>query len=150
MEYCDDDRHYIRPVKKTDSFVTRLEESAPQTQMEFKFHTTFNRAALQGRAEEMRKAAEAVRLLQIRQRVEQHVNQTEREILDAAAKGESFYLHEVRLPHDCTNDDIVRGFQEKFPDCTVTLAEEWVDVPVRVRGAVPTRVLKSGIKIDWS
>jgi hypothetical protein len=120
--------------------------------MEFNFQTTFNRTALQGRAEEMRKAAEALKLSLIRQRVEGYVNQNERAVLDAAAKGESSYLHEVRtLPHDCTNDDLMRGFQEKFPDCTVTLAEEWVNHIGRgnLRG-VQTRILTSGIKIDWS
>ncbi len=122
--------------------------------MEFKFQTKFNREALKGRAEEMRKAAEERRLLQIRQNIEARVNQIEREVLDAAAAGKTFYLYDPQpyggLPHDCTNDDFVRGFQQKFPECTVTFAEDWVDVPNRHPSQPPTRVLKSGIKIDWS
>jgi hypothetical protein len=42
------------------------------------------------------------------------------------------------------------GMLNMFPECTVTLAEEWVDVPNRHPGQPPTRVLKSGVKIDWS
>jgi hypothetical protein len=151
MEYCDDDREYIRVVTKTEPFTPRKEGEYPNDTMEFKFQQTYTRSKLQGRAEEMRKAAEATRLWQIRQRVETYVNQIEAAILTEAGAGKSSYLHEVRnLPHDCTNDDILRGFQEKFPECTVTLAEEWVDVPNRHPGQPPTRVLKSGIKIDWS
>ncbi len=119
--------------------------------MEFKFQQTFNRAALQGRAEEMRKAAEATRQFQLRQTVKQIVDQIERAVLDAAATDKTFYIHELRnMPGNCTIDDILRGFQEKFPECTVTFTEEWVDVPNRHQGHPPTRVLKSGIKIDWS
>ena len=146
MEYCDDDREYIR-VRKTEVAGTGL----PKDTMEFKFQHTFSRTALQGRAEEMRKAAEATRLLQVRQSVEHYVNQTEMAILAEAATGKSSYLHELRnLPHNCTNGELLRGFQEKFPNCTVTLAEDWVDVPNRHPGQPLTRVLKSGIKIDWS
>ena len=122
--------------------------------MEFNFQQTFDRTTLQGRAEEMRKAAEAAKLVRLRQNVKTRVDQVERTILDEAAVGKSFYLYDPipygGLPESMTNEDLVRGFQEKFPDCTVTLAEEWVDVPVRSRGAVPMRILKSGIKIDWS
>lgn len=150
MDYCDDDRDYVR-VRKTEPFVPEKRESTPTDTMEFKFQQTYTRSKLQGRAEEMRKAAEATRLWQIRQRVESYVNQTEGAILTEAGAGKSSYLHELRnLPHDCTNDDILRGFQEKFPECTVTLAEEWVDVPNRHAGQPLTRVLKAGIKIDWS
>ena len=84
MEYCDDDREYIR-VRKTEVAGTGL----PKDTMEFKFQHTFSRTALQGRAEEMRKAAEATRLLQVRQSVEHYVNQTEMAILAEAATGKS-------------------------------------------------------------
>jgi hypothetical protein len=33
MEYCDDDRHYIRPVKKTDPFVAETRERTPTDTM---------------------------------------------------------------------------------------------------------------------
>lgn len=123
----------------------------PTPKMEFKFQQTFAREKLQGLQEERRKAAEAERLRQRRQTIETYVNQVERAVLDEAAVGKSFYLYEVRnLPNDCTNDDFLQGFQQKFPDCTVTLSEEWVDIPNRQSGQPPTRILKSGIKIDWS
>jgi hypothetical protein len=143
----------VRPIQealkcKTDQAKARA--VLPTPKMEFNFQQTFSRVKLQGRQEEMRKAAEEQRLWQIRQHVEQYVNQTERAVLDEAAAGKTFYLHEVRLPHDCTNDDILQGFRQKFLLCTVTLAEEWVDIGVPPGRTQPTRVLKSGIKIDWS
>ena len=136
--------------RKTEQEAAKKECLKPK--MEFNFQQTFSRVKLQGLPEETRKAAEAARLWQIRQRVEQFVNQIERPVTAAAAKGETSYLHELHphhTPHECTHDDILRGVREKFPLCTATLAEEWVDVPGRP-GQPPTRVLKSGIKIDWS
>ena len=135
--------------QKTDQAKARA--LLPTPKMEFKFQHTVNRAKLQGLPEENRKAAEKQKLWQRQQAVESHVNQVERSVLDEAAAGKTFYLHELRgLPHDCTNDDILQGFRQKFPECTVTLAEDWVDVPNRHPSQPPTRVLKSGIKIDWS
>lgn len=45
---------------------------------------------------------------------------------------------------EITNDDLVAGFQRKFPDCHVSYQETWVDV------TATNRVLKKGIVIDWS
>ena len=140
----------IQEALKCKTYEAKARAVPPTPKMEFNFQQTFSRVKLQGRQEEMRKAAEEQRLLMIRQRVEHHVNETERAVLDEAAAGKTFYIHEVRLPHDCTNDDILQGFRQKFPLCTVTLAEDWVDVPNRHPSQPPTRVLKSGIKIDWS
>jgi hypothetical protein len=146
----------IRAVRVQEALKRKTEQEEAKKEclkpkMEFKFQQTFTRAKLQGRAEEMRKAAEAAKLWQRQQNIEGYVNQTERIVLDEAAAGKFFYLYEVRiLPHDCTNEDILQGFRQKFPECTVTLAEEWVDVPNRHPGQPPTRILKSGIKIDWS
>jgi hypothetical protein len=146
----------LRVVRIQEALKRKTEQEAAKAEclkpkMEFKFQQTFTRETLQGRQEEIRKAAERTKLWQRRQAIESYVNQVERAVLDEAAAGKSFYLYEVRiLPHDCTNDDILQGFQQKFPECTVTLAEEWVDIPTRQSGQPPTRVLKSGIKIDWS
>ena len=41
-------------------------------------------------------------------------------------------------------DELVPLFKEKFPDCKITYEEQWVNT------ADNTRVLKKGIRIDWS
>jgi hypothetical protein len=127
----------------------------PTPKMEFKFQQTLSRSTLQGHAEEMRKKREAEKLERIRASVRQYVDGVTGAILNTAADKKTFYLYVLadqglRLPDYVQIDDLLRGFQEKFPDCMVTLSEEWVDVPNRHSGQPPTRVLKSGIKIDWS
>jgi hypothetical protein len=47
-----------------------------------------------------------------------------------------------------TTEEIVIYLSQQFPGCLVEAVEDWVDEPLR-RGP-PTRVLKKGIKIDWS
>jgi hypothetical protein len=49
-----------------------------------------------------------------------------------------------------TLSEVVDALRARFPGCKVERVEEWVDVPSRNVGQPPTRVLKSGIKIDWS
>jgi len=45
---------------------------------------------------------------------------------------------------EISNADLISAFQKKFPDCSVSYQEVWVDIN-------PTsRVLKQGITIDWS
>ena len=119
---------------------------------EFKFDTTFNRQKLQGHAEETRKAEEAAAEARMRDRVKVVVAHTiAPQVLEAARTKATFYLWEGSPQvHGVKSDDLLRGLREKFPECTVTLAEEWVDVPNRQPSQPPTRVLKSGIKIDWS
>jgi hypothetical protein len=150
MEYQDDDREYIRPARKTEQEALTSESLIPK--MEFKFAQTFSRTALQGRPEEMRKAVEAVKLSQRRQMVEDYVNETERAVLNEAAAGKSVYHRELYFPpRDCTRDDILQGFQQKFPLCTVTLEDVCVEdegYPAP-KGHV-RRTMKPGIKIDWS
>jgi hypothetical protein len=74
-------------------------------------------------------------------------------IQDSAALGKTSYMFEpdnprhinlVIRPNNLTADDFVAAFQRKFPDCTVSYQETWVDVDAR------NRVLKRGIVIDWS
>ena len=49
---------------------------------------------------------------------------------------------------DCTyiptNDDLVEGFKQMFPGCSVTLKDDWVDVRPGVREQ------KTVIVVDWS
>ena len=149
MEYQDDDREYIRPARKTEQGTPKTECLKPK--MEFKFAQTFTRTALQGRPEEMRKAVEAVKLSQRRQMIEDYVNETERSVLNEAATGKSVYHRELYSPpRDCTDDDILQGFQQKFPLCTVTLEDVWIEYDAPPARGHPKRVLKPGIKIDWS
>ena len=121
--------------------------------MEFNFQQTFTREKLQGRAEEMKRSAEAAARLQLRKNVQYYVDHCiQSAVLEAAATTKTSYLYDLTKHQPgsgYTPEDLVRGLQEKFPECIVTLAEEWVDVPNRP-GQPPTRTLKSGIKIDWS
>jgi hypothetical protein len=43
-----------------------------------------------------------------------------------------------------TDEDLVAAFKRKFPDCAVSYEETWVDVTPQ------KRILKKGIRIDWS
>ena len=43
-----------------------------------------------------------------------------------------------------TQDDIIAAFYRKFPGCDISYEETWTDV------SPTSRVLKKGIKIDWS
>jgi hypothetical protein len=45
-----------------------------------------------------------------------------------------------------TIDDLITGFQRKFPDCKVTYEEFWVEI----NSHTGARILKKGILIDWS
>jgi hypothetical protein len=49
-----------------------------------------------------------------------------------------------------TLDEVMEALRARFPGCKVERLEDWVDVPNRQMGQPPTRVLKSGIKIDWA
>jgi hypothetical protein len=49
-----------------------------------------------------------------------------------------------------TLEEVMEALRARFPGCKVDRSEEWTDVPNRHSGQPPTRVLKSGIKIDWS
>jgi hypothetical protein len=106
---------------------------------------TFTRAFLQGLPEQ-RKREETDRRIQV------HVDG----IQQFAAVGKTSYMFEpdnkAHNPRQhpsfsvpvLTNDDFVAAFQRKFPDCTVTYQEAWVDVDAT------NRILKRGVVIDWS
>lgn len=125
--------------------------------MEYNFRETFDRTELQAYAEKKRQEAETLRLQRVRQQVTSVVDSQTQNILKAAQEEKTSFLVELVNDHRATGYDVVvtneeylSGFREKFPGCSVELVEEWVDVPNRHRGQPPTRVLKSGIKIDWS
>jgi hypothetical protein len=123
----------------------------PIPKMEFNFQQTFSRTALQGRAE----AAKQERL---RRAVEAIVERSSYMVLKAAEGDKMSYLYELEHEHNyrfgnnetVTKDDLLLGFQQKFPLCTVTLAEDWIEYDAPPARGHRTRVLKSGIKIDWS
>lgn len=49
--------------------------------------------------------------------------------------------------------ELMEGVRARFPGCKVERVEEWVDVQEPYPGCPlqpPTRILKSGIKIDWA
>jgi len=110
---------------------------------------TFTRAFLQGLPEQRKREAEQRMRDQADQRVAIHVNP----IQESAAQGKTSYMFEPdNNRHNprhqsitvLTNDDFVAAFQRKFPDCTVTYQEAWVDVDAT------NRILKRGVVIDWS
>ena len=110
--------------------------------MEFK--QTFTREKLQSLAEEHR-------LQQLTYFIDNHVANG---VISAATQGKTSFLYE-RNPHYPqqqvpTDEELMGGLLIKFPGSSVTLSEEWVDEPIRRPHLPPTRVLKKGIKIDWS
>ena len=113
--------------------------------------TTYTRSKLQGLAEENRLRAEAAALAQKRASVHQYIQNTLlRDVLREAGVSKTSYLHPSPHPNiGFAPEDLMEGLRAWFPDCTIELTEEWVDVPNRP-GQPPTRTLKSGIKIDWS
>ena len=111
---------------------------------------TYTRAKLQGLAEENRRIAEAQALARKRENVRQLINHTiAPTVLREAGASKTSYLYTPQPHTGVATEDLREGLREWFPDCTIELTEEWVDLPPR-KGLSPTRELKSGIKIDWS
>ena len=108
------------------------------------------RAFLQGLPELRKRQAEQHMRDQADQRIANHVTA----IQESAAQGKTSYMfecdnqaHNPRQHHSIpvlTNDHFVAAFQRKFPDCTVTYQEAWVDIDAT------NRILKRGVVIDWS
>ena len=104
------------------------------------------RAFLQSLPELRKREAEQ----RMRDQADQHIANHVNAIQESAAQGKTSYMfecdnqaHRHRIPV-LTNDDFVAAFQRKFPDCTVTYQEAWVDVDAT------NRILKRGVVIDWS
>ena len=131
---------------KTD-FRGARREIADNNTMAFK--QTFSREKLQGLAEEHR-------LQQLAAFIDNHVANG---VIGSATQGKTSFLFErpespiaahLIRSREPTDEELMIGLCEKFPGCTIGVLEEWVDVPhCRGRGQ-PTRILKRGIKIDWS
>ena len=101
---------------------------------------TFSRSYLQGLPEQHKQ-----------QHIETFVQEVVGSLQSAAIVGKTSYLYDptprmgisrTHLP--ITNDDLVVAIQRKFPDCSVSYQEIWVDAIAN------TKVLKKGIVIDWS
>ena len=103
----------------------------------------FSREYLQGLPEERKQ-----------QQIDSIINTFRGDLLNAAATGKTSYMyvrpdsrkvaHCFPPPPVLTNEDLVAGFQTRFPGCKVSYEESWV------KTATDTQVLKSGIVIDWS
>jgi hypothetical protein len=143
--------HILAALERKMDCKAAASQPVQAPKMEFKFDTTFSRQKLQGHAEETRKAEEAAAEARMRDTVKMLVTNTiAPQVLNAArAKATSYLWEGLPRVHGVVSDDLLRGLREKFPECTVTLAEDWVDQPTRP-GHPPMRILKSGIKIDWS
>jgi hypothetical protein len=89
-----------------------------------------------------------------RERADQLIHVHVETVKELAAQEKTSYMFEPdNIRHNprqhpntpvLTTEDFVAAFQRKFPDCTVSYQEAWVDVDVT------NRVLKRGIVIDWS
>lgn len=124
--------------------------------------TTYTRKKLQGLAEEKRIRDEAQALAQKQATMRHYVQQITPSVVRAAEESKTSYLYTLpHPPNRCsgilgigshpTTEDLVEALREAFPGCTVEAVEEWVDHVGRgnLRG-VHTRILTSGIKIDWA
>lgn len=110
------------------------------------FKQTLTREKLQSLAEEHR-------LQQLAHFID---TQVANGVTSAATQGATTFLYEREKPirrHPSelvfTDEELMGGLRIKFPGTSVTWVEEWVDVMHNPR-IPPTRVLKKGIKIDWS
>lgn len=137
------------PLADIKSFLKRNSHCETRLPITMEFKQTFTREKLQGLAEEHR-------LQQLAHFID---SQIANGVLSSASQGKTSFLYEQREdiavhrnPHQYapTNQELIDGLQVKFPGAAVTVVEEWVDEPHRRPGAPPTRVLKKGIKIDWS
>jgi hypothetical protein len=90
-----------------------------------------------------------------RQAIVAYCDQLDRPVYQAASEGKTSYLHipaahsgitarQHPPPYIPTPEDILEGLKLKFPDCTIGLFDDWVDVRPGVRER------RSGILIDWS
>ena len=117
----------------------------------------YSRAYLQGIQEERKK-----------QTIDKMVHEFIHELIALSARGETSYrfpvVHQAPVIHNGTNgaqlqvlsmrhgnvpanisiDDLVAGFQRKFPDCKVSYNESWIEQ------SPTSRYLNKAIVIDWS
>jgi hypothetical protein len=89
-----------------------------------------------------------------RQAIVAYCDQLHGAVNEAATLGKTSYLHTPNTrggsmqchppPYIPTPEDIVEGLKLKFPDCAITLFNDWVDVRPGIREQ------RSGYLIDWS
>jgi len=136
------------PLAEIKAFLKRELRCEKQTPITMEFKQMFDRKKLQGLAEEHR-------LQQLTHFIDSHVANG---VLNSATLGKTSFLYERPTvdPYRNSNQyvptdkELIDGLKIKFPGSSVTWTEEWVDEPPRRLGAPLTRVLKKGIKIDWS
>lgn len=150
MEYCDDDRAYIRaktnPVRWSGEEPTMGSEATNWTMA-----TPITRQQLQG-----------VRKLYVLERLTEIVNEETREaVLERARAGATTYPWTVDqgwLERKLDErgwastrvkiDELLEAVKALYPDCDVSLTEEHVLIPQRE--TAPKRVTRAVIQIDWS
>jgi hypothetical protein len=137
------------PLVDIKAFLKRELHCEKQTPITMDFKQTFTREKLQGLAEE-------TRLQQLAYFIDQDIANG---VLQSATQGKTSFLFERRgetpasrnsMRYIPTDQEIMDALRVKFPGSTVSWVEEWVDAPARRPFEPPTRVLKKGIKIDWS
>jgi hypothetical protein len=70
-------------------------------------------------------------------------------IVDDSARRHRNHLGMITSPHqpsppEVTTEDLIAAFQNKFPGCTITYEENWVETTPN------TKTLTKGILVDWS
>jgi hypothetical protein len=137
------------PIGDIKTFLKRKAHSEAQKPLTMDFKETFTREKLQGLAEERR-------LQELTFFIDNYVANG---VTQSAVQGKTSFLYERS---DATNPyrgsskalptdwELMDGLKVKFPGSQISAVEEWVDEPPRRSGAPLTRVLKKGIKIDWS
>jgi hypothetical protein len=149
MEYCDDDREYIR-VRKTNPECPSSDDRTMGSEATPWMMTPITRQQLQGMSE-----------LRKREKLTELVNEETREVvLGRARAGYTSYLWivnqgwlECKLDEQgwansqVTMDELRLAVRALYPDCDVTLHEEEVVCPARLP---PKSLVRKGIKIEWS
>ena len=89
-----------------------------------------------------------------RQAIVNYCDQLYGPVYQAASEGKTSYLHTLNTretgirysptQYIPTPEDILEGLKLKFPDCAISLFDDWVDVRPGVRER------RGGILIDWS
>jgi hypothetical protein len=149
----------IRAVRVQEALKRKTEQAAAKKEclkpkMELKFQQTTSREELLGLPMKRKMAC-----------LQNIVDQPNSAIQGHATQGDTSYLWEMDEPKleqflvrqsmgqiKLTLQEVMEALRARYPGCKVELVEEWVDQIGRgnFKGHPPTRVLKSGIKIDWS
>jgi hypothetical protein len=135
------------PIGDIKTFLKRKAHSEAQKPLTMDFKETFTREKLQGLAEERRLQQLAVFI----------DREAANGVLSNAIQGKTSFLYERSQTNPLgswssplTDEELIAGLKVKFPGSQISAVEEWVDEPLKRPGAPLTRVLKKGIKIDWS